>query len=603
MTGLIIHSLKSKKNWFLLNIAICIVVAIVLPILFDSAYEFFSASALFIASVIILISTFSDLIFLHDDRKISYYLSKPISLIKKINISLISNIIFCTITFLITFLIASSSGAILSNVKYMEFVDKYLSYIHVMYAWLMVLIFVITFSSELTGNTTVSVLVSLFNFTLPLILYFITSYIFYILDSVITGISTDIMSQIFLENILPLEKIYFIDYGANGNIDIFFFIRLIAFCAVIYIATIFFAKKRKNENTGDFIVHSSFKYFMSLFASLIAPMFITMVMVGSNLITLVIVLVILSMLSYYILISAFNKSFRISVHALKIYIPFIIVIIMSIFTSSFIINKKSEYVPAESDVKAVYIGDGMSYLEDAKLLKKSSYRWNSLFKSGYEDVKNNDSLVILHEKESIKKVIELQQTLMNDELTQSYREFHIIYYLNSGKKVVRTYRLPDNYKEEFDEYDILVYKKLMELARMEEFIRDRYKVFLDENYINNVRFNNVYIYSNEGTKTLLNFDYKTFAKYYMEDYIDFTNNENNFDKLSFSILSQGRNYDFAEQRYTKETADIESEKNERNKIYEVNFERTIDDGITLEYLQLNNELVKTRQYVDSLKTE
>ncbi len=604
MTGLIIHSLKSKKNWFLLNIAICIVVAIVLPILFKSAYEFFSVSALFIALLIILISTFSDLIFLHDDRKISYYLSKPISLTKRINIALISNVIFCTITFLLTFLIASASGSILSNIKYMNFIDKHLSYIQVMYAWLMLFIFIITLSSELTGNTTVSVLVSLFNFMLPLILYFITTYIFYILDSVIIGISTEIMSKSLLENILPLDKIYFIDYGVKGNIDVFFFIRLLASCAFVYIITIIFAKKRKNERTGDFIIHSSFKYFMSLFASLIAPMLITMIMMGSNLFTLVVVLVILSMLSYYILISAFNKTFKISVQALKIYIPFIIIIITAIFTTSFILNEKSAYVPDDSKVKAVYIGDSLSYLKGAKMLKETSYNWRSLLEAKYEEVKGNDSLVILHEKESIKKVIELQQMLMREEPTHTYREVNIIYYLNNGKKVVRTYKLPDNYKEEFNEYDTSIYTKIMEIARMDEFIKARYKIFCDENYINNVKFNNVFIYSSDGTKTLVNFDYKTFAKYYLEDYTQFINNDKNVKKISLNILSHARTYDFIEQTYAKtEEVDIESEKYGINNIYEINIERSIDDGISLDYLSLNKELVKTRQYIESLKTE
>jgi len=343
---------------------------------------------------------------------------------------------------------------------------------------------------------------------------------------------------------------------------------------------------------------------MSLFASLIAPMLITMVMMGSNLFTLVVVLVILSMLSYYILISAFNKTFKISIQALKIYIPFIIIIITAIFTTSFILNEKSAYVPDDSDVKAVYIGDSLSYLKGAKMLKETSYNWRSLLEAKYEEVKGNDSLVILHEKESIKKVIELQQMLMSEEPTHTYREVNIIYYLNNGKKVVRTYKLPDNYKEEFNEYDTSIYTKIMEIARMDEFIKARYKIFCDENYINNVKFKNVFIYSSDGTKTLVNFDYKTFAKYYLEDYTQFINNDKNVKKISLNILSHARTYDFIEQTYAKtEEVDIESEKHGINNIYEINIERSIDDGISLDYLSLNKELVKTRQYIESLKTE
>ena len=603
MLGLIIHSLKSKKNWFLLNITICIVVAIVLPVLFKSAYEFFAVSSLFIASVIILISTFSDLVFLHDDRKISYYLSKPIGLTKKLNISLVSNIIFCTVTFVVTFIIAICAGSVLSELSYTRFFDNYLSYVYVMYAWLMVLIFVITLSSELTGSTIISALVSVFNFALPLIFYFVIYYIFYILDFVILGIDAGIMSQIFLEKILPLEEIYFLDY-VNGNIDVFYFVRLIAFCMVIYIITLLLAKIRKNEKTGEAIVHSGFKYFMSLFASLIAPMLVTLVMVDSNLYTLVIVLVILSTLSYYILISAFNKTFRISVQALKIYIPFIIVIIITIFSTAFILNEKGAYIPDESDVKAVCIGNGTSYLKDAQMLQRTSYNWGSLIEADYDEVKDNDSLIILHEKENIKRVIELQQMLLSDEEPKdSYSEIFIIYYLNNGDKVVRTYLLPADYKDVLSQRDISIIKKIMEIARTEEFINVRYKVLVDEYYLNNVKLDEVSVYLKGEMKTLEDFDYKTFAKYFIEDYKELINNEANANRVSLQAIYYIRNYNYIKENYYKETVDEKVQEYNKNNISDLNLIHSVDDGISLDYIILNSNYVKTKLYIESLIKE
>lgn len=602
MTGLITHSLKNKKSWFLLNLAITIVIAIILPILFKSSYSFFAGCAMFFASVIILISTFSDLVFLHDDRKISYFLSKPISLTNKINIALISNFIFCTVTFVLTFFISSFAGSVLSNIKYTTFVDNYLSFIQVMYAWLMMLIFVIAFSSELTGNTTVSVLVTLFNFTLPIIFYLVVTYIFYILDSVIIGINTEIMARAFLDNFLPLDKIYFIDYGMDGNIDVFFFFRLLAYCAVVYILTVLFAKIRKNERTGDFIVHSGFKYFMSLFASLIAPMLITMLMAGTNLFTLVVVLVILSTLAYYILISAFNKTFKISSHALKIYIPFIAAIVIAIFTSSYVVNARAAFIPDDSDVKAVYIGGQSSYLEDARLLKPSSYKWKSLLNVEYGEIKDNDDLVILHENESIKKVIELQQALMKQKSGYRYDDITIIYYLNNGKKIVRSYSLADNYQEEASEIDKLIYKASIDLARTEEFIRARYRIFYDEDYLNAVSFERVYVYDLNETKTLLYFDYKEFAKNYIQDYKNFMNNDENIEKVSLNVLYGNRAYEFAQEKYGRKDGDSTAIPiKQGNDIVEINFESLTDDGISIQYLQLRPELINTKRYVESLK--
>lgn len=601
MLKLVIHSLKSKKNWFLLNLAITVIITIIMPTLFRDNYGFFSAFTMFITTGLILISNFRELSFVHDDRKISYYLSKPISLMNKVNVALISNVIFTTLVFLLTFAISSLSGAIFSAMdpanalekfKYFDFIKNNLSFADAMYASLIILSFVITLSSILTGNGTVSVFVTMFNYAMPIILLLIITFVCNIIDNTITGMSTEAMVQSFVDRFLPIDKIYLFDYASTKTIDVFYFLRLIAHFVVTYILAIFAVKTRRNERTGDFIIHNGFKYFMSIFASLLLPMFVTSNMRNYDIITISTVLVLLSALSYYILISAFNRSFKISKQALQIYIPFIIIFTASIFISSSILKVRAAFIPDASDVKAVYIGSHTSYLKNAKYLQATDDKWDSLIKAKYDEIKDNDSLIILQEKDSIKKVSKLQKALMNKSEENYYRNFKIIYFLNNGKKIVRTYAMPYDYEEDD------VKDETIDIARTEEFIQKKFKVFCDENYINNVKFKNVFVYRDNIQHEFVNFNYKEFARLYMEDYRKFINNDENIKEINTNILLEQNSfmYDFVKKN-AEGTVEAKGFDDENT----VHFEPTIRDGISLQYVVLPDKFSKTIMFIESLK--
>lgn len=602
MLKLVIHSLKNKKNWFLLNLAITVIITIIMPTLFRANYGFFSAFTMILSAGLILVSSFKELSFLHDDRKISYYLSKPINMMNKINIALISNAIFTTVVFLLTFAISSLAGAIFSandpaNVlegfKYIEFVNSSLTFVKSLYAWLMTIGFVIIISSALTGNDTVSVFVTIFNYAIPAIIYLVITFICNILDNSIVGVSSEVMVQSFVDKFLPLEKIYFADYFFKKAIDVIYFLRLVIYFGIVYTLTIFAVKTRKNERTGDFIVHNGFKYFISIFVSLLLPMFVTSNMRNYDIFTVVAVLILLSALSYYILISVLDRGFRISKQAIQIYIPFIIIFVASIFIGSVALKARTAFIPDSSDIKAVYVGSNTSYLKDAKYLRKTEYKWDSLIKASYDDIKDNDSVLVLQEKESIEKVIMLQKALMNKKEEENYyRNLYIIYFLDNGKKVIRSYNIPYDYED----YSILM--EIGDLARTEEFIQKRFKVFNDEEYINNVRFSNVYVYSNGQQHNLANFNYKKFAELYVEDYRSFINNDENIKKLHTNILLDIHMYDFIKRDSGyKEILGKEVYGDENM----INFESTVDDGLNLQYVVLPNEFVKTISFIESIK--
>lgn len=597
MLNLVIHSIKNKKNWFLLNLVMTVIITIVMPILFRSGYEFFSVFTMFLTASLILISNFIEFSFLHDERKISYYLSKPISLIEKTNISLISNIVFSTVVFVLTYVIAGLAGSILSNTSYFTFINRNFDIMQPMYAWIIMLTFVIGLSSVLTGSHTVSVFVTIFNFSLPLILFLIIIYMCNILDNTVVGINTEIMVNSFLERYLPLNKLYFFDY-AYENLDLFFFIRLLVYCCVAYIFTILAVKTRKNERTGDSIVHSGFKYFMALFASLIAPMFVTSGMRNNDLFSLVSVLVLLSALAYYIMISALNRSFKISKQALKIYVPFILILLISIIIGFNVLNLRASVVPDISDVKAVYIGNSSSYLKDAKLLKPTQYKWESLSRASYEEIKDNDSLILLSEKENVKKVMNLQKFLIKEKHKDYGFQLTIMYYLNNGKKIVRTYDVPYSYSEDYDNSEKInsYFSHIMELARSEEFIQQKFKVFSDENYINNVKFNEIYGYDSNGYINFPDFNFSEFAKIFMEDYRNFISDEDNAMKIHTNIILDIRGFDLIRKEYSPEAR----EKDEKNSIY---FSPVIEDGISPNHVYIDVKFDKTRKYIDSLKKD
>ncbi len=598
MLNLVIHSLKSKKNWFLLNLAITVIITIIMPTLFRDNYGFFSAFTMFITTGLILISNFRELSFLHDDRKISYYLSKPISMMNKVNVALISNIIFTTVVFLLTFAISSFAGAIFSanaleKFEYLDFINNNLSFVDTMYASLIILNFAIILSSILTGNGTVSVFVTMFNYAIPIILLLIITFVCNIIDNTIIGMSTEAMIQSFVDKFLPIDKIYFFDYASRKAIDIFYFLRLIAYFVVTYILTIFAVKTRRNERTGDFVIHNGFKYFMSIFASLLLPMFVTSNMRNYDIITIVTVLVLLSALSYYILISAFNRSFKISKQALQIYIPFIVIFAASIFISSAVLKVRATFIPDASDVKAVYVGSNTSYLKNAKYLQATDDKWDSLIKAKYDEIKDNDSLIILEEKDSIKKVSKLQQALIDKKEERYYRDFKIIYFLNNGKKVVRTYAMPYDYEEDY------VKNEIIDIVRTEEFIQKKFKVFCDENYINNVKFKNVFVFRNDTQHELVDFNYKEFAKLYMEDYREFINNDENINEINTNIISEQNSfiYDFIK----KNAEDGNIEKRGYDDENTVHFEHEVRDGISLQYVVLPDKFTKTITFIKSLK--
>ena len=228
-------------------------------------------------------------------------------------------------------------------------------------------------------------------------------------------------------------------------------------------------------------------------------------------------------------------------------------------------------------------------------MKKTEHKWESLIKASYDKVKDNDSIIILKEKDSIEKVIKLQKSMMqNKEENFNYRNVHIIYYLNNGNKIIRSYNIPYNNEEN----DLSI--ELSDLIRTEEFIQKRFKVFCDENYIDNVKFSEIYVYSKNEQNNVENFNYKSFTLAYMEDFRSFIKSDDNIKLIQANILFDLNSFDFINRIYDdKEYIDKKMNYEDTT----INFVPAIEDGISVQYVVIPKEFTNTSTYIESLKQD
>lgn len=412
----------------------------------------------------------------------------------------------------------------------------------------------------------------------------------------VVGMNTDLMINLIIEKFFNIEKIYFFNYDDIYKIDIWYIIRLVATCALIYILALFAIKRRKNEKTGEFIVHSGYKYFMAIFASLIAPMLVTMIGFSTNMTSMIITLVVLSILSYYILISIFNKSFKLSINSIKIYVPFMIIFLIIIYLFTYIVNDKLSYIPQVDEIEGVYVGSSSYCNVDYKPLEDTPYHADNLSNLKFDSVKDNKSLVILKEKENIENVIELQKKLIDSKLKNGYN-LYIIYYLKNGKTISRVYNIPNDYiiDKKIDEKENQIYDCILNLISADEFISKKFVSLCDEEYLNNVNINYVDLYNNENSIQLYNFDYSKFANCYINDYKNLLNDDNYKYYISENIFYN--NYDFIIDKSYDDEIEYNNDEEVTYTIY-INFHES--DECLISYTRYNKDYVNVYNYINSL---
>ncbi|MBG0764836.1 MAG: hypothetical protein H0S78_08110, partial [Tissierellales bacterium] len=138
----LLDSIAGKKNWFLISFAILIITVLIMPLLLISEIQEGNIVVGMIEIfILVFINCIIDFSYLHDNRKLGYYLSKPMTSLQRVNITIITNFIFTAVLI-----------GILAVINMIAGVDVHEMYI-ITIPWLITGIITAAFSSILTGNS------------------------------------------------------------------------------------------------------------------------------------------------------------------------------------------------------------------------------------------------------------------------------------------------------------------------------------------------------------------------------------------------------------------------------------------------------------------
>ena len=470
---LLINSLKNKKNWFLISTVIIFVTTLLIPYILKSTEDFFIAFGIVEIFVIVYLNCLIDNSFLHSDSKLAYYKSKPISFGKQISISIVTNVIFTIFLIVLLFISIAFHDASYEFVRLFKFLIP----------WLGIGIFLTALSSILTGNNIMAGLITIFNFALPALFYLIIMFVFTILEDIVVGFSANVLMDTLTNAFLKLEYIYFYEY-INKPIDFIYVLLFGSILIILSVAINICLKRRKNENTGDFIVFDGFKYFVSVLASIIIPATFSMLLYEEVVASKIIVSIMLSILTYYIIIAILEKSFKISRYSIKLFICCMTIFIVLNGSTILIANQFKNDIPNPEDVKMAYVGN------DTWVFNNYINSSNDYETEDYENFKSwarEKGITIFTEKESIKYVTDLHHEMLLDQNYNSgdyyINNIIISYWMNDGSVIIRDY----NFKNNGDEKEIGNKRKndiANKIINSKELKEKRYYYLYDESYYN-----------------------------------------------------------------------------------------------------------------------
>lgn len=436
--SLLLYSLKGKKNWFILSTVIIFVTTLLIPFILGIGEEFFIAFGIVEVFILVFVNCLVDNSFLHIDTKLAYYKSKPISLKDQIMINVINNHIFTGFL-----LILISLSVVIQNYN-IDILEIY----KVIIPWLSVGIFLAALSSILAGNTLVAGIMTIFNFALPGIFYLIVQFMFSILEDLVIGFSANVLMEYFVNTFYKLDYIYLFIYS-DRDLDIIYFLIFGAFVSLITFLIFKMIKRRKNENTGNFMAFDGFKYFVSVLASLIIPAFFAITSYDRSVVSEMIVSLLLAALSYYIIIAIMEKVFRISRLSIKVFLVSMATFIVITGATVLYANQYKNVVPNPEDVKAAYIGNNRWMSRDVmvnNLMKEDG----ALEEESLLEIQRrfNDSVIIFTGKENIENITKMHKEILNNQGydNENFYMYNVVinYYMNDGSIITRDYRIKND---------------------------------------------------------------------------------------------------------------------------------------------------------------
>lgn len=359
MKNLLIYNLKKKRNFVWINLGIIFVTAII-SILLNGEYEATIYVSTFSALIISLVSAFIDFNIFLNENKLTYYLSKPMSMKKRVDDLLISNVIYMVVSTAISFLLAYAITIVAYNIDipvsgelpyYLKFSQMGLMLEYCCFLGATV-IFLIALSSMYTGSAISQVVATGLNFGLPGMLYLIFNAIISI-DLNNIHVSRSYIIELYLDKLLPLNKIYFFEIF-DGN-DIFVIIRFAVTLAFIYGLTYLAIKHRKNERVGEFVVSYGYKNFVVLIGSTFVASVFAYSFRYENMVFSLIAFVIIFALVYYIAFIIVEKNFKIGMGKISLMFKYLIVSVVVIIASSFLMKYSFSLLPDVGEINKVYV--------------------------------------------------------------------------------------------------------------------------------------------------------------------------------------------------------------------------------------------------------
>lgn len=574
-TTLLVNAVKGKRNWYLISTIIILVTTLLVPAILMADSEFFIFFGIVEIFIIAYLNCLIDNNFLHTDNKLAYYLSKPVTMKSLIYINIISNFIFTG------FLLILSVISMMFHNMQSEIYQVYLFIV----PWLAVGIILSALSSVLTGNTIMAGVMTIFNFVLPFVIYLIIYFIFSIVENIVTGFSANVLMDMFTSTFYKLDYLYFIIYAEKGKFDFVYILIL----AVLMVFLLFILNKcihrRKNENTGNFMVFDGYKYFVSVIASLILPAAFTTMSSDSGIVGRIFVSIVLAILSYYIIIAVMEKSFRIPVFSMKLFSVFMVIFIIITGTTVMFADKNKNFVPEAENVKMAYVGNNSWAIREVENYLNGYSDAQSL-----SDLKYKYNIALFTEKESIQNITDLHREMLNNqnygfEQDEYYfmSDVVIAYWMEDGSFVIRNYRINEMKNGNSDNGNKNKDEIAEKILNSQELKNMQYGYLYDESYYKDRTFYVNVIKSNTGETLVSNMNLNQLREYLIKD-VDklFVENTNAFNTLILNDIY-----------YRKEAAAIESN------VYYLEI-RQITENNT-EYFQqiyLTEDFKNTKEYLN-----
>lgn len=464
---LVINGLKEKRSWFLVSFLILFITVIIIPIITRSRIqEGHIVVGMVEVFFLVFINSMIDFSYMHDGRKLAYNISKPITDLQKINVTIITNVVFTAV--LVTVLFITS---MFIKTSYMDIGELFI----VTIPWLITGIFTAAISGILTGNSISASLATVINFTLPLSFLAIINYFFRIVEDIAIGFNSSILFNTFIEKYYRIDILYFVKY-VEDEFNITYFVVLAVVLVILYGLIYLLAKRRKHERAGELVVSDGYKSFISIIIASLVPIGFSSIFYNVGFSGRIITFVILFALAYYLINAILEKSFRLNRYTIKLFAGFMVFFALFIIIADFATNQFEGKLPVAFEISSVYIGSNTWIY--AQETDESEFEGRQIYTATEEFMKKADNVILYEDQETIQAIIDVHREVIKNQDYYYDMSFVIAYYYTNGDVLYRYYNLLEK-----PDYDGQKDELVRNLMNTEDFKLRRMPFVYDDNYL------------------------------------------------------------------------------------------------------------------------